>query len=326
MFDAVIAGGGPAGLNAALMLGRVGRQVLLADAGEPRNSRSAALHGFLSRDGADPAEVRRIARGELGRYPSVQVRDTMVESATCEGGGFEVTAADGSVTWARRLLLATGVSDELPPVNGLGGLWGRGVFHCPYCHGWETRGQDIAVLGGDDQAAHLALNLARLGCDVVLCSDGQLHASDAARKALAGHGVRVREDLVAKVEGEPGRYVRLHLAPGWTLERRALFVHPVLRQRSDLAQRLGCTMLDDGAVQVTELGQTTIPGVYAAGDMCRTPALPMPAAQVVMAAAQGALAAVAIDQELLFTDTYGASEENGRPAAGEPDIPAAKGR
>ena len=321
MFDVVIIGGGPAGLNAALILGRVGRPVLLADNGQPRNAASAAVHGFLSRDGADPAEIRRTARGELARYPSIQARDTAVESVTPADRRFEVTLAGGTTAQARRLLLATGVTDTLPAIDGLARLWGRGAYHCPYCHGWEARGQQVAVLGGDDQAAHLALNLARLGCDVIMCTNGPVQASDPARAALTAHQIRICEDPVGKVDGEPGRYVRLHLAPGWTLERRALFVHPVPRQRSGLAEKLGCAVLEDGAVQVNELGQTTVPGVYAAGDMCRTPAMPYPAAQVIMAAAQGARAAVVIDQELLFTDAYSASEQAGEPAAATPDAP-----
>ncbi len=323
MLDVVIAGGGPAGLNAALMLGRAGRTVLLADDGQPRNSTSAAVHGFLSRDGASPAELRRIARGELDRYPSVQVRDTTITTATpaTAGDGFQVTTADGSTAQAWRLLLATGVTDELPPVEGLARLWGRGAYHCPHCHGWEARGQDIAMLGDDDRAADLALSLTRLGCDVILCANGPTRASDPARQALAAHGVRVCEEAVAKVEGVPGQCVRLHLFPGWTLERRALFLHPATGQRSGLATQLGCAVLDDGAVQVNELGQTTVPGVYAAGDMCRTPAMPAPAAQVIMAAAQGARAAVIIDQELLFADAYGSTADTRQAAPRSPEAP-----
>jgi thioredoxin reductase len=129
----------------------------------------------------------------------------------------------------------------LPAIDGLERLWGRGIYHCPYCHGWEARDQKVAVLGGDDHAAHLALNLARLGCDIIVCTNGPLQASDAARTALAAHQIHICEDPVGRVEGVPGRYIRLHLAPGWTLERRALFLHPRPRQRSDLAGKLGCT-------------------------------------------------------------------------------------
>jgi len=319
MFDVVIVGAGPAGMNAGLVLGRVRRQVLLADAGAPRNSSSRSMHGMLSRDGADPAEVRRVARAELGGYPSVQVRDVAVVSAAPSGEGFEVTLADGTTALARRLLLATGVTDELPPVEGLARLWGRGVYHCPYCHGWEVRDQPVAVLGGDDDAAYLALNLARLGCDIVLCTDGDAEASEPARAALRAHGVRVCEELVLGVTGEPGTFVRLSLSPGWTLERRALFVHPATLQGSDLARQLGCALLDDGSVRVNELGQTSVPGVYAAGDLCRSEAWPKPLAQVVMAAGLGARAAVVIDQELLFGDVFG---QHARPAeAGAEAVP-----
>ncbi len=308
MYDVVIAGGGPAGLNAALMLGRVRRRVLVADSGQPRNAASAAVHGLFSRDGDDPAQLRRIAREQLGAYPDVRLLDTAAESAARAGDRFEVRLADRRVARARRLLLATGLADELPPVEGLARLWGQGVYHCPYCHGWEVRDQPVAVLGGDDTAAHLALSLARLGCDVVLCAAGPPAASAPARDGLRAAGVRVCEDPVLGVDGEPGQYVRISLSPGWTLDRRALFVHPAFRQRSDLAAQLGCAVLDDGAIQVDELGQTTVPGVYSAGDMSRTPAMPSPAAQVVMAAAAGARAAVVIDQELLFADSYSSQQ------------------
>src|SRR6266545_8403451 len=147
--DVLIVGGGPAGLNAALMLGRARRRVLLCDTGAPRNAPVAHLHGLLSRDGLPPEELRRIGREQLAAYGSVEVRDTQVLDVAVGQLEFTATLADGSATRARRLLLATGVVDQLPAVDGLAALWGRGVFNCPYCDGWEVRDQPLAVLGAD---------------------------------------------------------------------------------------------------------------------------------------------------------------------------------
>jgi thioredoxin reductase len=157
---------------------------------------------------------------------------------------------------------------------------------------------------------------------VTLCTNGPLQASEPARQALAERGITTCGDPVLNVEGRPHEYVRLHLAPGQTLERHAVFLHPARRQHSQLAHQLGCALLEDGSVQVDELGQTTVAGVYAAGDMCHTPAMPTPAAQVIIAAAQGARAAVVIDQELLFAGAN-TTQRTDPPAGGEP--PAAAG-
>jgi thioredoxin reductase len=314
MFDALIVGGGPAGLNAAMMLGRVRRPVLLVDSGHPRNLASPSMHGFLSRDGADPAEVLRAGRAELDRYPSIETWETQITDVVSEDGRFRSITANGKEAESRRVLLATGVTDELPAIEGLAPLWGRGVYHCPYCHGWEVRDQQVAVLGDDDDAADLALTLARLGCQVTLLAAGLLGVGDDVQHALVKHGVDARPDQLLRVEGQPGA-LTLRLASGDTLERHALFVHAPRRQHSDLACRLGCSLFDDGSVEVNELGQTTVPGVYAAGDMCRTPAMPGPAAQVIMAAAQGARAAVVIDKELAFTDLYAPDNDASSPGS-----------
>jgi thioredoxin reductase len=303
VFDALIIGGGPAGLNAALMLGRVRRPVLLVDDGHPRNITSPSMHGFLSRDGADPAAVLRAGRAELDRYPSIETWETQITEVVSGHASFRATTADGKEAESRRVLLATGVRDELPAIDGLAPLWGHGVYHCAYCHGWEVRDQQVAVLGDDDGAADLALTLSRLGCQVTLLSPGPVRVGDDVQNALVRRGVDARTDQLLKVEGQPGA-LKLRLASGDRLERQALFIHAPRRQHSDLAGRLGCSLFEDGFVEVNELGQTTVAGVYAAGDMCRTPAMPGPAAQVIMAAAQGARAAVVIDKELAFTDLY----------------------
>ncbi|HEX7050189.1 MAG TPA: NAD(P)/FAD-dependent oxidoreductase [Longimicrobiales bacterium] len=303
-FDVVILGGGPAGLSAALTLGRVLRRTLVLDSGEPRNATSPALHNFLSRDGTPPAELRAVARSQLDDYPSVRIRDR----AACgvrrlEGGAFEVRLDGGDVVRARRLLLATGLADELPPIEGLGALWGRAALHCPYCHGYEVRGAPLAVLGAGPARVRLALHLTRLSGDVALCTRGETPLDPESRRALEAGGVEVREAPIVRVEGG-GRdvAVRLVFADGGSLERRAVFVASKTRQRSRLPAELGCALLEDGCVEVDDLGRTSVPGVYAAGDMARRATLPGPVSSVIAAAASGAVAGAAIDQELLGED------------------------
>jgi thioredoxin reductase len=306
MLDVVIVGGGPAGLNAALLLGRARRRVLVCDTGAPRNAPVAHLHGFLSRDGLPPSELGRIGREQLGAYGSVELRQVQVEAAgtASDGEGFAVTLADGTREAARRLLLATGVVDQLPAIDGLAGLWGRSVFNCPYCDGWEVRDQPLAVLGADQRALQLALHLTGWSDDVVWCSHGPLPAplQEAGRAPLAARGVRLREEPIAGLEGADGQLARIVLATGEAVERRAAFLHPPTRQRSDLPGQLGCVLLEDGSVSVGDFGQTSVAGVFAAGDMARRPTMPVPGAQIVIAAAEGAIAAIAIDQDLLLND------------------------
>ena len=269
----------------------------------------AHLHGFLSRDGLPPGELRRIGREQLAPYSSVELRQIQVDAAGTagDGEGFAVMLADGTREAARRLLLASGVVDELPAIDGLAGLWGRGVFNCPYCDGWEVRDQPLAVLGADQRALQLALHLTRWSDDVVWCSNGQLPAplAEADRAPLAARGVRLQEEPIAGLEGADGRLARIAFATGESVERRAAFLHPPTRQRSDLPGQLGCVLLEDGSVSVGDFGQTSVAGVFAAGDMARRPTMPVPGAQIVIAAAEGAIAAVAIDQDLLMHDLAG---------------------
>jgi thioredoxin reductase len=300
MLDAVIVGGGPAGLNAALMLGRARRTVLLCDNGQPRNAGVHAMHGFLSRDGMDPAALRQAGRDQLRAYPTVQVRATQVQAVTRDADQFTLTLTDGTTEQARRLLLATGVADQLPPIPGLAELWGRGVFNCPYCDGWEVRDQPLAVLASDPRNLQLALQLTRWSPDVLLCSNGAAGPDDDARRLLAAHKVGLREDPIARLDSQDGTLERIVFTEGEPVARTAAFLHAPTRQRSDLPRQLGCTLGEDGSVLVGDFGQTSVPGVFAAGDMARRPSMPVPGAQVVIAAAEGAITAVAIDQELFL--------------------------
>ncbi|WP_049558228.1 NAD(P)/FAD-dependent oxidoreductase [Nonomuraea sp. SBT364] len=301
MYDAVIAGGGPAGMAAGLTLGRMHRTVLLIDAGQGRNARAENVHNFLTRDGTPPAELRELGRAELASYPTVQARTDTVAGAGTTADGFRLELAGGGTVDARRLLLATGLADELPGPRGVDALWGRSAFHCPYCHGYECTGRRVAVLGADAARVRLALQLSRFAAEVTLCTGGGPLGPEA-RATLTANGVGVRCEPVARLEGTDGRLERIAFEGGPPLAGDAVFVVNVPRRRSDLADRLGCGSFADGCVEVDEFGRTGVPGVYAAGDMARRATMPMPMSAVVWAAASGMLAGAVIDQDLVGAD------------------------
>ncbi|GAB2961911.1 NAD(P)/FAD-dependent oxidoreductase [Hymenobacter coalescens] len=295
-YEVVIVGAGAAGLSAALVLGRCRRRVLLCDGGRTRNFPSPAVHGFLSRDGIKPQELLRIGHQQLQPYPTIEQRENCVSQAIRdpETGTFHLTLDSGREVTTRKIILATGIMDILPSINGMHELWGRGVLHCPYCHGFEVSDQALAVYGNDKSVAGFALLISRWSKDVAVCTDGWTKMSEHARHRLRRHGIQLYEqpirELVGRADGQM-RYIEFN--DGSTLARHALFIHPNQKQRSDLAQQLGCRHLQrNGAVWVDKRIQTSVPGVYAAGDT--TPA----AQQALIAAAEGAQAAISCNEQL----------------------------
>ncbi|MBW3534576.1 MAG: NAD(P)/FAD-dependent oxidoreductase [Gemmatimonadetes bacterium] len=295
-FDVVVVGGGPAGLSAALVLGRCRRSVLVLDDGEPRNAVAPALHGFLTRDGTPPLELLRAGREELERY-GVAVRQERAMGARCVDDCaplepmFEVTLANGGKVTARRLLLATGVRDRLPEVEGARRYYGRGVYHCPYCDAWEHSDQPLAVLGADADAVAAALGLLTWSTDVTLLLDGgELPAAAAER--LSRNGVSTASAPVVEILGDGERAHGVALEGGEELRVGAVFFHTQRHQASDLPDMLGCILDENEDVKVRGPQKTGVPGLFMAGDADGDVQF------VIVAAAEGARAAVAINHDL----------------------------
>ena len=284
-YDVAIIGGGPAGLSAALVLGRARRRVVVVDAGTLRNAPAAHMQGFLSRDGTPPAELLQVARDEVRRYDVEIVEDRVMDAAA----GFALRLAGDRSLEARTVLIATGAADELPDVPGARERWGRDLLHCPYCHGWEVRDQPIGVLGSVEHA-----HLLRQWTDDVILFAHTAELTSRERESLHARGIAVVDGTVEELVVTDDRLQAVRLADGRTIARRALFIRPALRAHADgIAAALGCELLEDGLVRADAGGRTSVPGVWAAGNATN------PRAQVITAAGEGSAVAIAINTDLV---------------------------
>lgn len=290
LLDAIVVGGSFAGLSAALQLARARRRVAVIDAGLRRNRFATHSHGFLGRDGRAPDEIVAEAKAQLLGYPSVRWLPETAASAARTDDGFAVTTPNETLQ-ARRLVIATGVVDQLPPIEGLAERWGRSVFHCPYCHGYELDGGPIGVLATGPMSLHQALMLPDWG-PVTFFLDGAFEPDAAQAEQLAQRGVALERTRVARL----AEAATVELADGRRIVLRGLFTMAATRPASPLAQQLGCA-LDSGPtgefVRRNEMMETTVPGVFACGDTARM------AGNVAFAVADGAMAGVAAHRSLI---------------------------
>ena len=295
IYDVLIVGAGPAGLSAAQTLGRCRRRAIVFDDGRQRNQSATSMHGFLSRDGISPVQFLALAANELAQYPTIDRRQAHISHAQRTAGAFRVRTSEGEEFEGRRLLLATGMYDVLPQIEGIERSWGRRVFTCPYCDAWEFRDKRLAVIGRGRKAVELAQEMAQWSDDLIVCMQGVDDLNRRQRQWLERRKtVVVSAQLTAMHDA--GGHLILESSDGRSEQCDAAFLCAPLRQRYPLVEMLGCSVREDGEIAVNEYGRTCVDGCYAAGD-----AVTM-RHQVVLAAASGVNAAIAINDDLIDDD------------------------
>ncbi|WP_248761249.1 NAD(P)/FAD-dependent oxidoreductase [Pseudarthrobacter sp. SSS035] len=297
-YDVLIVGGGAAGLSAALVLSRARRKVLVVDSGAPRNAPASHMHGFLSRDGLPPAELLSLGRDEVEGYGGEIIVGAVTELVPA-GSGFWVLLSDGRRVSARRLLVATGLRDELPTIPGLADRWARDVLHCPYCHGYEVRDQQLGVVGGSPETVRYTQIVRQWAKDVVLFVPAGF-LTTLQRSELVARSIGLVEGNFSRILTEDDQLRGVEMDDGRVIQRDALFVPPRFIPNNDLLVGLGCEIDQTGWAVKDGTGQTTVPGVWIAGNVAN------PRAQVITAAGEGSAAAMAINADLVDQDVRNA--------------------
>lgn len=291
MNDVVIVGAGPAGLSAALILARSRRNVLVCDSGKNRNARAKIMHGYLTRDGINPLKFLQLAREELQEY-KVAIEHTEIISINKLDNKFELVDSAGRAVYSKKILLATGLADKLPELEGINDFYGNNVFHCSYCDGWEVRDKALAVFGKGKKAVEFSLSLKNWSKDIILCTDGDVSLSEGSREILHKLGIKLNTEKIARLSGSNGLLNGIVFQNGDTVPRDALFFITSQKQRSALAEQLGCRFSKDGFILTDKKQRTNIKGVFAAGDAIKDMKF------VIVAAGEGTKAGVSINAEL----------------------------
>jgi thioredoxin reductase len=301
LFDCAIVGGGPAGLNAALILGRAKRNVILFDNNNPRNAITLESHGFITRDGIKPKEFREIAHKEILRYPSVRYAKREITSVIRNNNNnneqllFELVALENDERCqSKALIISTGLKDVLPSIENISDYYGRSLFHCPYCDGYELRDKPLVVIIGEQtQGFHFIKTIYNWSKDLIICTNGKLFQNSAQKALLQNKGIEIIENKIKNFVGENGQMEKVNFENGQSVSRKGGFVMPKLIQSSDFGKQLGCQYNPLGGIVVDSFGRTNIQGVYAAGD-----ASVINPAQLIIAAAEGVRAAAGVNMDL----------------------------
>ncbi|WP_068622288.1 NAD(P)/FAD-dependent oxidoreductase [Paenibacillus tuaregi] len=292
LLDVLIIGGGPAGLNAALMLGRARKHVVVIDDSRARNAVTRETHGFLTRDGVSPSEFRRIAKEEISAYPSVSFAADTAISITGTDGDFQVMTAGDNTFASKKVLFAIGMKDQPLGIPGLAEVYGKSAYVCPYCDGWELRDQPLVILHKGADLMHFAPLISGWTSQLTVCTNGPDELTDAQREEIKGHQIPIFELPIRSIDSVDGIVQQVVLEDGTAISCRGIFFKPELVTGSDLPREIGCDITDAGTIVVDEFGKTSVPGVYSAGDAASR------MQQASAAAAMGAFTAAAMNNEL----------------------------
>lgn len=294
VMDCAVIGGGPAGLNASLVLGRARRKTILFDDNKPRNAVSSEAHGFITRDGINPQELKRIAQEELNNYPAVKIEKQRVLHVSKEQELFRIETEDGGVYKAKKLILATGFKEVLPDIDRLKEFYGSSLFSCPFCDGWELRDQPLAIIAEIQGAFHMAKVASNWTDDLVFCTNGKQILSQGEKNILEMNGIKVNEKKIRTLIGENGALEEIEFEDGEILSRTGGFVASQWVQASSIGPSLGCSLNERGGVEADRFQRTNVDGVFACGDT-----LMGGPSQLIIAAAEGSMAGIGVNGELL---------------------------
>ena len=293
ILDCAVIGGGPAGLNASLVLGRSRRKTVLFDENKPRNAVVSESHGFITRDGVDPQEFKRIGHEELAKYPDVEIHKQRVVRVYKEDGLFHLEAEDGAVFQAKRIILAMGFKEVLPDVDRVAEFYGKSLFSCPFCDGWEMRDKALVVISDNEAASHMVKVGSNWTEDLIYCTNGRQILSEE-KRLLESRGIQVYEEKIRALNGVSGKLAEILFEDGRAVSREGGFITPEWTLASDIAASLGCKLNDRGGVESDAMKRTNIEGVYACGDVSLAGA-----SQLIFAAAEGSMAAISINVAMI---------------------------
>ena len=295
LFDCAIIGGGPAGLNAALILGRARRNTILFDNNRPRNAVTQESHGFITRDGIKPQEFREIAHKEIGKYPSVIYEKEEITSITKKDQLFELVTSNKELYQSKTIIISTGLRDVLPDIENISDYYGKSLFNCPYCDGWELRDKPLAVIIEEQtQGFHFIQTIYNWSKDLIVCTNGKPILNPDQKRLIHNKGIKIIESKIKNFEGKNGQMEKIYFENGESIIRKGGFVLPQPIQASDFAKKLGCEYNSSGGISVDFYGRTNVPGVHAAGD-----ASVFAPAQLIIAAADGLKAAAGVNRDLI---------------------------